>query len=84
MRHKFGNRVQRPNEALDEWLCELRDIARKCDFIADCCAKYETAHILNQIIRSVNQETLQCKLFGKGEVLTLDTAIALLRNTEDS
>ena len=39
-RQKLGNRVQRPNEATNDWLCGLRDIARKCEFHADCCTKY--------------------------------------------
>ena len=81
-RQKFGHRDQRPNEALDDWLCDLRDIARKCEFSADCCTNCEATRILGQIIRGVNQDDLQCKLLEKGDSITLDSAIALLRNTE--
>ena len=82
-RQRFGNRVQRPNEVLDDWLCDLRDIARKCKFFADCCAKCETANIL-ALILGVNKDALQCKLFEVGDALTLDTAIALLQNSENA
>ena len=83
-RQRFGNRVQRPNEVLDDWLCDLRDIARKCEFFADCCAKCETANILAQVIRGVNKDALQCKLFEVGDALKLDTAIALLQKSENA
>jgi len=38
-RQRFGNRVQRPNEALDDWLCDLWDIARKCDSSSQIAAR---------------------------------------------
>ena len=81
-RQELGNRVQRPNEATDDWLCDLREITRKCEFSADCCAKWESSQIPTQIIRGGNQEMLQRKLLEKGESLTLDTAITLLRTDE--
>ena len=83
-RQRFGNRVQRPNEVLDDWLCDLRNVARKCEFFADCCTKCETANILAQVIRGVNKDAQQCILFELGDALTLDTAIALLQNSENA
>ena len=80
---RFGNRVQKPNEVLEDWLYDLRDIARKCEFFADCCAKCETANIL-ALILGVNKDALQCKLFEVGDALKLDTAIALLQKSENA
>ena len=83
-RPMFGNRVQRPNDALDDWLCDLRDIARKCEFFADCYAKCETTNILAQVIRAMKKDALQCKLFEVSDSLTLYTAIALLHNSKNT
>ena len=36
-RHQFAARKQRAGEPVDDWLCELRDLASKCEFNT-CCA----------------------------------------------
>ncbi len=37
-RRQFALRTQRQGEALDNWLCDLRDLAQKFNFGDDCCA----------------------------------------------
>ena len=81
-RMEFSQRVQRPNELVDDWLCDLRDSARKCEFSADCCADCEPSRILGQIIHGVNQEELRSKLLEMSEIITLESAISLLRTVE--
>lgn len=35
---QFALKKQHENETADNWLCELRSLARKCEFATDCCA----------------------------------------------
>ena len=81
-RHKFMTRSQRENEPADDWLCDLRDIASKCEFNSDCCSQCEPTRILGQIIFGVQDDDVRLKFLEKGANLTLDQAINTLRTAE--
>ena len=81
-RAKFVQRTQRPNETLDDWLCDLRDLARKSEFTADCSATCGSTRILGQLIHGINNQALAAQILEKGQSVTLETAISLLRTAE--
>lgn len=89
-RQQFANRRQRPNETVNDWLCDLRTLARKCNFKSDCCGACEPTRILDQLIAGVNNEDDRRRLLEKGSetdedgepILDLDSAIELLRSSE--
>ena len=83
-RHQFAVCSQLPNQSADNWLCSLRDLSRKCDFNQDCCGNCEPTRILGQIISGVEDNAVRIKLLEKGDGLTLDQAIAILRSAENS
>jgi len=81
-RQTFTQRKQRENEPIDDWLCDLRDLARKCEFAKDCCGDCEPTRLLGQVVFGVQNDDDRRKLLEKGATLTLDAAITLLRTTE--
>lgn len=81
-RHTFALRKQRENELVDDWLCDLRDIARKCEFANGCCAACEPTRILGQVVFGAFSDEDRRKLLEKGAALTLDDAVTTLRTTE--
>lgn len=52
-RQRFATCKQRANQSIEDWLCELRDLARKSDFASDCCNGCEPTRILGQLITGV-------------------------------
>lgn len=84
-RQQFQSRQQRKGESIDEWLCDIRDIATRCNF-AKCCATCRVAceadRILGQIIFGVYSDDDRRRLLEKGATLTVDAAIADLRLME--
>ena len=84
-RQQFQSRRQRKGESIDDWLCDLRDIATRCNF-AKCCAtcrvNCEADRILGQIIFGVFSDDDRRRLLEKGATLTVDAAIADLRLME--
>ena len=83
-RHKFAFSMQREHQRVDDWLCELRDLARKSEFETDCCAKYTPTRILGKIVIGVQSNTVRVDLLKKGTALTLDDALATVRTAEAS
>jgi hypothetical protein len=83
-RHQFALCFQLPNQSADNWLCNLRDISRKCDFGSDCCASCEPTRILGQLISGVADNAVRIKLLELGDALTLDQALTILRSAETS
>ena len=83
-RQRFQLRVQRPNENLDDWLCDLRDLATKADFATGCCANSEKARLLQQLIFGAEDDDDRRRLLEKGSTLTLDQAIDFLRASENA
>jgi hypothetical protein len=81
-RQQFALCKQRANEAADNWLCDLRDLARKCEFATDCCANCQPTRILGQVVYGVYDDEIRRKLHEKGATLTLDQAIDILRVAE--
>jgi hypothetical protein len=65
-------------------LCEIRDFAQKCEFEIDCCARCEPTRILRQFIFGAESDEVHVKLLEKGDTLTLDQALAILRTAEAS
>ncbi len=59
-RQQFAYLVQRDSESVENWLGDLRDIARKCEFEKDCCAACQNTRLLGQIVFGV---TTRC-VFG--------------------
>ncbi|KZR98906.1 Uncharacterized protein APZ42_005455, partial [Daphnia magna] len=60
------------------------DLSRKCDFAGDCCARCEATRILGQIVTGVADNDVRIKLLEKGDTLTLDGTITILRTAETS
>lgn len=58
-RHQFALCSQSPNQSADNWLCILRDLSRKCDFVQDFCANCEPTRILGQLISGVADNTVR-------------------------
>ncbi|KAI9550725.1 hypothetical protein GHT06_006522 [Daphnia sinensis] len=81
-RQHFALSKQRANEAADNWLCDLRDLARMCELATDCCANCQPTRILGQIVYGVYDDEIRRKLREQGATLTLDQAIEILRVAE--
>jgi hypothetical protein len=81
-RQQFGMKKQRANESADNWLCELRELASKCEFLKDCFSKCQSTRILCQIVFCVSDDDVRRKLLERGDKLTLDEAIDILRVAE--
>ena len=83
-RHRFASSTQRENQSVDDWLCELRDLARKIEFETDCCARCTPTRIIGQIVFRVHSNEVRVDLLKKGITLTLDEALATVRTAEAS
>ena len=81
-RQQFALSKQRANEAADNWLCDLRELARKCEFAVDCCANCQPTRILGQLVYGVYDDEIRRKLLERGATLSLDQAIDILRVAE--
>ena len=81
-RQQFASRVQRDSESVENWLGDLRDIARKCEFEKDCCAACQNTRLLGQIVFGVSDDDVRRKLLELGAKLTLDKAINIIRTAE--
>ena len=77
-RQQFGAKKQQPGQSADDWLCELRDLAKKSDFVSDCCANCQPTRILGQVIA----DEVRVKLLEVGATLNLDRALTILRTAE--
>ena len=83
-RRQFALRVQRPGEGIDNWLCDVRDLAKKCSFLDDCCNKCEATRILGQLVHGVADDENRRKLLEVGDNLTLDDAVKIIRAAENA
>ena len=81
-RQQLVLKKQIEGQSVDDWLCELRDIARKCEFAGDCCGECEPTRILGQIVHGVFNDDVRVKLLDKGDDLTLDDALKIVRSAE--
>jgi hypothetical protein len=81
-RQQFSSRVQRDQEAIDDWLCDLRSISSKCEFGVDCCANCEPTRILGQLVFGVRSDDDRRKLLEQGPTFKLDDALKTLRFTQ--
>ena len=81
-RQQLSARKQREGESADGWLFSLRELARKCEFGADCCPRCEPTHILHQIVSGAYDETVRKDLLKLGNGITLGDATVLLRTAE--
>jgi hypothetical protein len=79
---QFPLSKQRAYQAADNWLCDLRELARKCEFDVDCCANLQPTRILGQLVYRVYDDEIRRKLLEKGASLSLDQAIEILRVAE--
>ena len=76
-RQQFQSRCQRKDESVEDWLCDLRDLATKADFATGCCALWEPGRLLGQVIFGVHDDEDKRRLLEKGAGLTLDQAVEL-------
>jgi len=83
-RQQFAAKKQGVQQAADDWLCELRDLARRCEFATDCCANCEPTRILGQLIFGVESDDVRVKLLEQGATLSLDRALTIIRTAEAS
>ena len=82
-RHQFNICAQRPNLSIDNWLCELRELSRKCEF-ASCCHNCEPERMMERIICGLADHETRVKLMEVGDNLTLDQVISTCRTAEMS
>ena len=83
-RLQFRRCVQRPNLSADNWLCELRDLSRKCEWQVDCCANSEQGQLLGQIMYGAADPDAQLDFSKEGEGLTLNRTIVILKALESA
>ncbi|KZR99997.1 Uncharacterized protein APZ42_003910, partial [Daphnia magna] len=81
-RQQFAAKKQGIQQAAEDWLCALRDLARKCEFATDCCASCEPTRILGQLIFGVESDEVRVKLLEHGATLSLDQALTIIRTAE--
>ena len=82
-RQQFKSCTQRQGLSIDNWLCELRDLARKCEF-ETCCNRCDAEQMLDQFLFGLHDREVQIKLFDIGPTLTIDQAISTARTCETS
>lgn len=83
-RLQFRRCVQTPNASADSWLCELRDLSRKCEWHIDCCARSEQGQLLGQIMFGAADADAQLDFSKAGDGLTLEQAIVILKALESA
>ena len=83
-RQQFNSCVQRQGLSIDNWLCELRDLARKCEFETGCCHLCEPERMLGQIIIGLTDKDVRIKLLEIVPSLTLGQTIVIVRTSEMS
>ena len=71
-RQQFSAKKQGVQQAADDWLCELRDLARRCEFATDCCANCEPTRILGQLKYGVESDEVRVKLLEHGATFILN------------
>jgi hypothetical protein len=57
-RQLFALSKQRANEVADNGLCDLRELAHKCEFTFDCCADCQPTRILGQLVYGVYDDEI--------------------------
>jgi hypothetical protein len=57
-RQQFTLSKQLANEAANNWLCDLRDLARKCEIDTYCCANCQPTRILGQVVYGVHDDEI--------------------------
>ncbi len=72
-RYKFNKRVQGDAESVDQYITELRLLAKNCSF-----GKLQEELIRDRIICGVKSERLQARLLREGD-LTLEKAISICK-----
>ena len=82
-RHRFFCRHRQPHEDFNDWLIELKDTARKCNF-ARCCNACQDLHIRDQIVVGIGDDETQQELLSKGSELTLAAAITVCETMESA
>ena len=70
---QFLTRDQRENEPFSEWLLDLQDLARRCQF-SSCCGECEQLRLRDQLVLGIKDEGTLKKLLQVGSTLTFDTA----------
>lgn len=53
---QFQSRCKRQDDSVEDWLCDLRDLAQKADFATGYCANCEPERLLGQVIFGVSQK----------------------------
>ena len=77
-------RAPHQSQSIDNWLCELRDLSRKCEFEVGCCHLCKTERLLGRIVNGVTDNDVRIKLLEVGPNLSLDQAIGIVRTSEMS
>ena len=77
-RYCFNTRVQGRQETIDQYMMELRLIAKNCSF-----ANLEVQFVRNRLVCCMNSEEV-CQRLLKVEELTLDKAISICRAHEET
>ena len=81
-RQKFATSKQRSNQSIEDWLCELRDLATKSDFSSDCCHRCEETRILGQLVTGVFSDVDRRDMLKEGDALNLKDALIFVRTME--
>ncbi|CAB4044721.1 Transposon Ty3-G Gag-Pol poly, partial [Paramuricea clavata] len=78
-RYKFNTRVQRKNETADQYVTELKLIAKNCNF-----GSLKDELIRNRLVYGTNSERIKERLLRGEEELTLVKALKICRADEQS
>jgi hypothetical protein len=70
-RQQIKSCTQRQRLSIDNWLCKLRHLARKCEF-ETCCNRCDVEQILDHFLFGQHDREVQLKLFDIGPTLTID------------
>jgi len=70
-RQQIKSCTQRQRLSIDNWLCKLRHLARKCEF-ETCCNRCDAEQMLDYFLFGQHDREVQLKLFDIGPTLTID------------
>ncbi|KAI8498512.1 hypothetical protein Bbelb_237140 [Branchiostoma belcheri] len=77
-RFKFHNRTQGPQEPVEQFVTDLKLLAR------DCAFKDTDEMIVDRLVFGTNSDAVRVKLINKGSELTLANALDIARSFESS
>ena len=81
--HQLSTRKQRPEENIDDYIRNLRLLAKNCQFQAVTASENHDLHVRNAFIAGLKAPYIRQRLL-ENKALTLDTAVSTARSLEDA